>query len=91
MSSNNNTDSEAFTHPQLYREYINHPSKSDNKKKEATALNNKSNQDKKSASTTAGSDDEWDLYPKLVRDIENHGTPEQVEHLHQLERTPSQH
>ncbi|CAO3643548.1 unnamed protein product [Cunninghamella blakesleeana] len=92
MSSTSNNNGEAFTHPQLYREYINHPpmNKNNNNKNipKKTEANKDESTDKHSYS---GSEDEWDLYPKIVRDIENHGTPEQVEHLHQLEKTPSRH
>ncbi|KAI8080110.1 uncharacterized protein B0P05DRAFT_540019 [Gilbertella persicaria] len=31
--------------------------------------------------------DSWDLYPSLIREIENEGSPEQVEKLHQMQRT----
>ncbi|KAI8374150.1 uncharacterized protein BYT42DRAFT_615340 [Radiomyces spectabilis] len=32
---------------------------------------------------------QWDLYPSMVRNIENDGTPEQVEQLHQMEHIQS--
>ncbi|KAI8875433.1 hypothetical protein K501DRAFT_289371 [Backusella circina FSU 941] len=31
--------------------------------------------------------EQWDLYPGLIREIENEGTPEQVEKLHQMQRS----
>jgi hypothetical protein len=36
-------------------------------------------------STVANSDTNWDLYPGLIRDIENEGSPEQVEKLHRMQ------
>ncbi|KAG2232749.1 hypothetical protein INT48_001103 [Thamnidium elegans] len=33
--------------------------------------------------------DDWDLYPNMIRQVENQGSPEQVEHLHDLEHTSS--
>lgn len=39
----------------------------------------------KNASSATKSTCDWDLYPGLIRNIENEGTPEQVEKLHRME------
>lgn len=41
--------------------------------------------DKVKENGNSASNTDWDLYPALVRNIENNGTPEQVEKLHRME------
>ncbi|KAI8352112.1 hypothetical protein BD560DRAFT_438806 [Blakeslea trispora] len=33
--------------------------------------------------------EDWDLYPQMIRKVENEGNQKQVEHLHELENTSS--
>ncbi|GAA5812697.1 hypothetical protein MFLAVUS_006155 [Mucor flavus] len=66
-----------LTHPALYRHKMNSlPGFSYRK----YHVDQNSQQNKNSS---AGSD--WDLYPGLIRNIENEGTPEQVDKLHRME------
>jgi hypothetical protein len=68
-----------LTHPGLYRFKRNSPPISNYRpqfdKAEETVSNPKE------------MDQNWDLYPGLIREIENEGTPEQVEKLHQMQRS----
>lgn len=34
-------------------------------------------------------ENDWDLYPQMIRKVENEGSSKQVEHLHELEHSPS--
>ncbi|KAI9011986.1 hypothetical protein CLU79DRAFT_771509 [Phycomyces nitens] len=75
-----NPNTEELTHPLLYRDSVNHPDSCCNKKcpkspGEIIEPRPTKNEDK----------DNWDLYPNMIREVENKGTPEQVEHLHELE------
>ncbi|KAI8081706.1 uncharacterized protein BX664DRAFT_341073 [Halteromyces radiatus] len=81
-------NSDHLTHPQMYRQSINHSqssiTKNQSKKEQIIFDWNKMNQQQEQ-----GQQDLWDLYPQLIRDIENKGTREQVKHLHDLENSPS--
>ncbi|KAI8977602.1 hypothetical protein BDF20DRAFT_808668, partial [Mycotypha africana] len=66
-----NTD--ILTHPAVYRDVMNQGGGGD--KNDATGQAN--GQGQQAA--------DWDLYPQVIRRIENEGTDRQVEHLHQLE------
>ncbi|GAA5803838.1 hypothetical protein HPULCUR_009323 [Helicostylum pulchrum] len=67
-----------LTHPALYRHKMNSLPGSNYRKYHTTQ---NSQQNKKSSA-----DSNWDLYPGLIRNIENKGTPEQVDKLHHMER-----
>ncbi|CAO3594862.1 unnamed protein product [Absidia cylindrospora] len=87
----NTDDCDHLTHPQMYRESINCPTS--NKKNQPLAPSTGTNDNDSSKQTLPNSnqgqqEDQWDLYPQLIREIENTGTPEQVDHLHDLERSP---
>lgn len=65
-----------LTHPALYRF----------KRNNLPCYRHKSSNDKV-IYTPAMNNTDWDLYPALIRTIENSGTPEQVEALHRMEHT----
>lgn len=90
MNENNDNTQDAFTHPMLYRESVNSPKSSQDQK-----LHQKGCQcGKKQAIKFPAPKQEkeepcWDCYPHIARKIENEGTPEQVEQLHEMEhRSP---
>ncbi|GAA5799244.1 hypothetical protein EDC94DRAFT_94678 [Helicostylum pulchrum] len=76
--TNKNETVDATTHPSVYRDTINQKVKQNvtGCKTECKKSENKSQND-------------WDLYPNMIRQVENQGSPEQVEHLHDLEHTSS--
>lgn len=91
MNENNNNTQDAFTHPMLYRETMNSP-KSNQDNKEAHQKNCQCGKKQAIKIPTPKQEKEepcWDCYPHLVRKIENEGTPEQVEQLHELEHRSS--
>lgn len=96
MSNNNqNANPDNLTHPRMYRDFINHPQSSQQPHQHSPSSSS-AGVDKDGTAikpTKAGQgqqqEDQWDLYPQLIREIENTGTPEEVEHLHDLERSPS--
>lgn len=64
-----------LTHPALYRFKRNSlPCYTHHKSKANDKVN-----------CNSSGDADWDLYPALIRNIENSGTPEQVEELHRME------
>ncbi|KAI8138080.1 hypothetical protein BJV82DRAFT_524025 [Fennellomyces sp. T-0311] len=79
-------DQDTLTHPPLYRQAMNSP-----------PANSSENQPKKTKKEewipppqpTSDSEEHWDCYPRLARSIENQGTPEQVEQLHQIQQAHS--
>ncbi|KAF1797620.1 hypothetical protein FB192DRAFT_1400776, partial [Mucor lusitanicus] len=73
-------DIDAMTHPSVYRDTVNGKKceKIDNEFKCDTA-DNKPKQDS----------EDWDLYPQMIRKVENEGTAKDVQHLHELEHTIS--
>lgn len=83
------------SHPLLYRNSINSPTGEGNAMshtdRDTHDFDNGLDRDQllKEAAIRSGSKDKdkkcWDCYPQLVRNIENRGTPEQVEKLHELE------
>jgi hypothetical protein len=73
----NQQDIDAMTHPSVYRDTIN------------CKVGQKIDGDYKCTPQEESGYDNWDLYPQMIRKIENEGSPKDVEHLHQLERTPS--
>ncbi|KAI8340114.1 hypothetical protein BC941DRAFT_419423 [Chlamydoabsidia padenii] len=92
MSANQNENNENLTHPKLYRDSVNHPQSSQHVHQHSTgSIKNQVGTSLNSGKTKENGqqEDQWDLYPQLIREIENTGTPEQVEHLHDLERSPS--
>ncbi|RCH88883.1 hypothetical protein CU097_008467 [Rhizopus azygosporus] len=76
--SDKKQDIDTLTHPSLYRESVNGSSSTS------------SSHDNNTFPTQAKKEregDNWDLYPQLVRKIENEGSKEQVKHLHDLEKS----
>ncbi|KAK4516359.1 uncharacterized protein ATC70_011330 [Mucor velutinosus] len=72
-------DIDAMTHPSVYRDTVN------GKKCEKIDNGFKcSNTDKTKQDT-----EDWDLYPQMIRKVENEGTAKDVQHLHDLEHTIS--
>ncbi|KAI9488137.1 hypothetical protein BDB00DRAFT_773134 [Zychaea mexicana] len=78
-------DQDTLTHPLLYRENINSAQQSEGNSNNTVA----SSWMPPAQPLKDGGDECWDCYPHLVRKIENEGTPEQVEHLHQLQQSQS--
>jgi hypothetical protein len=76
-STADNKNIDAMTHPSLYRDTIN------------GKVGQKIDSDYKCTPQKENASDNWDLYPQMIRKVENEGSPKQVEHLHQLEHTPS--
>ncbi|CAO3617657.1 unnamed protein product [Mucor hiemalis] len=76
----NKQDDEAMTHPSVYRDTVN-----------GRACQNVTGGKTcdKTAKANEGPQDNWDLYPNMIRKVENEGSPAQVEHLHELEHTTS--
>lgn len=70
---------EDLTHPGLYRHKMNSMPCS-------YSYTKPSNQAKSSNSNSNSSTNDWDLYPGLIRDIVNEGSPEQVEKLQQMQQ-----
>ncbi|KAI9480823.1 MAG: hypothetical protein EXX96DRAFT_564238, partial [Benjaminiella poitrasii] len=69
-----------LTHPTLYRFKMNSiPCNNFHKAKYNTSSNTRSNSNGEVNSA------DWDLYPGLMRDIENEGSPKLVEELHKME------
>lgn len=68
---------ESLTHPQAYRDAING--------KIATTIKDSDQFPCKSASACS-SDKDWDMYPQLIRTIENQGSEKQVNQLHEIEK-----
>ncbi|KAF7724068.1 hypothetical protein EC973_001401 [Apophysomyces ossiformis] len=65
-----------LTHPMMYRQAINETD---------TATYNYTTPMVPSKAACNPEEANWDCYPGLVREIENEGSPEQVERLHQME------
>jgi hypothetical protein len=81
MSSNNTDDNnfDVTTNPSAYRDAIN--------ERVCLKINNEfKGQPQKQCESGSN---EWDLYPQLIRKIENEGSPNDVEELHKIERTLS--
>ncbi|KAG0743858.1 hypothetical protein G6F16_008363 [Rhizopus arrhizus] len=75
MSNNSNQQNiDTLTHPSVYRDTIN----CQRRKSDTTDVNMKTQNETKQ-------NQDWDLYPQLIRKIENEGSEEQVKRLHQLE------
>ncbi|KAI8347619.1 hypothetical protein EDC96DRAFT_521064, partial [Choanephora cucurbitarum] len=73
----NKQDIDTMTHPSLYRDSVNcqvTPKIDGQGVNCANQKDNSTNQD-------------WDLYPQMIRKVENEGNQKQVEHLHELENT----
>jgi hypothetical protein len=71
---------EDLTHPGLYRHRMNSATCYS-----YTKPNTSSKHMQVESNTTTSSD--WDLYPGLIRDIVNEGSPEQVEKLQQMQQS----
>lgn len=78
--NNKKNDDEAMTHPSVYRDTVNGRACQN-----VTGGKTCDNTKKANEST----EDNWDLYPNMIRKVENEGSPAQVEHLHELEHTTS--
>ena len=76
IKNNDNTD--VMTHPSVYRDTVN--CRESQKLTGGKECPQKTNEPK---------EDNWDLYPNMIRKVENEGSPAQVEHLHELEHTTS--
>ncbi|KAL2913936.1 hypothetical protein HK105_206527 [Polyrhizophydium stewartii] len=70
-------------HPQLYREATNHPEKIGAAPKVCEGCEGCTQATAKAPATQPTPD----LFPAAIREIENHGTPEQVAALHRAEQT----
>lgn len=77
---NNNQADDAATHPSVYRDTVNQTVSPKVTGCNVTAQGQK---------TENKCEDDWDLYPNMIRKVENEGTAKQVEHLHELEHTTS--
>ncbi|KAL0077701.1 hypothetical protein J3Q64DRAFT_1128099 [Phycomyces blakesleeanus] len=77
-----NSNNEELTHPLLYRDSVNHPNPCCNKAKSPSKSPDEIIEPRPAK---AEDKDNWDLYPNMIREVENKGTPEQVERLHELE------
>ncbi|KAG2212878.1 hypothetical protein INT46_009670 [Mucor plumbeus] len=72
-------DIDCMTHPSVYRDTIN--------ERNGQKIDNGF---KCSSTTTAQKEKEdWDLYPQMIRKVENEGTAKDVAHLHDMEHTLS--
>ncbi|KAI9318754.1 hypothetical protein BX666DRAFT_1538226 [Dichotomocladium elegans] len=79
-----------LTHPMLYRQQMNSPPQT-NTKQPTMPTHHQQGWSPKPVKDETSSKEEpcWDCYPSMMRKIENEGTPEQVEQLHELEhRSP---
>ncbi|CAO3703444.1 unnamed protein product [Rhizopus stolonifer] len=65
-----------LTHPSVYRDTVNCQANNSSTVDANTQTQTKSEQD----------NDNWDLYPQLIRKVENEGSENQVKHLHELEK-----
>ncbi|KAI7871776.1 hypothetical protein BDF14DRAFT_1878124 [Spinellus fusiger] len=73
-------NSDNLTHPLLYRNFVN------NKKNENCTSNINLQREKTEPVPIRNKEQcSWDLYPNMIREIENKGTPEQVKQLHEME------
>jgi hypothetical protein len=72
-------DIDAMTHPSVYRDTVNE--RVNSKVTGGNVSCSKSNEKKY--------ENDWDLYPQMIRKVENEGNSKQIEHLHQLEHTSS--
>ncbi|KAI7898672.1 uncharacterized protein BX663DRAFT_232570 [Cokeromyces recurvatus] len=75
-SNSNNEDKnsiEITTHPSLYRDTVN------GRCEQKADININCTSEKETEANN------WDLYPQIIREIENEGTEKQVGHLHELE------
>ncbi|KAG2204462.1 hypothetical protein INT47_005253 [Mucor saturninus] len=79
MSDNKNENIDTMTHPSCYRDAMN-----GKMNQKLTGVNVE--QTKKSQESN---ENDWDLYPQMIRKVENEGSAKQVEHLHELEHSPS--
>ncbi|KAI8081797.1 uncharacterized protein B0P05DRAFT_538092 [Gilbertella persicaria] len=75
-NSQERQDVDTMTHPSLYRDSV-------NCKVGQKIDSDIKCQEQKQATNQA----DWDLYPQMIRKVENEGSPKDVEHLHQLEHT----
>lgn len=71
---------EAMTHPSVYRDTVN-----GRVCQNVTGGSEPITTEKSKTSN----EDNWDLYPNMIRKVENEGSSAQVEHLHELEHTTS--
>lgn len=79
MSAINNNDN-ITTHPSAYRDAMNG--------KVCQKINNEIKGEQQSQKQSQSSQD-WDLYPQVIRKIENEGTEKDVKQLHKIEHTLS--
>jgi hypothetical protein len=75
----NNDNVEAMTHPSVYRDTVNG----------RVCQNVTGGSEVCAEKAKENKEDNWDLYPNMIRKVENEGSPAQVEHLHELEHTTS--
>ncbi|KAI8989510.1 hypothetical protein BDB01DRAFT_782171 [Pilobolus umbonatus] len=75
MSNKQPESIDSLTHPLVHRASVN------------GHVDSKIECDKLKAQPDVANDNynNWDLYPQVIRNIENQGTEEQVKHLHELE------
>ncbi|KAI8644053.1 hypothetical protein BD408DRAFT_384593 [Parasitella parasitica] len=71
-------DLDTTTHPSVYRDTVN--------EKKCDKIDNGF---VCSAQQSKDECEDWDLYPQMIRKVENEGTPKDVQHLHKLEHTLS--
>ncbi|KAL9548772.1 hypothetical protein PS6_006432 [Mucor atramentarius] len=73
-------DIDAMTHPSVYRDTMNG--------KKCEKIDNGFKCSSTAQKPKEDSED-WDLYPQMIRKVENEGTAKEVQHLHELEHTLS--
>lgn len=73
-------DIDAMTHPSVYRDTMNG--------KKCEKIDNGFKCSSTAQKPKEDSED-WDLYPQMIRKVENEGTAADVQHLHELEHTLS--
>ncbi|CEP18712.1 hypothetical protein [Parasitella parasitica] len=71
-------DLDTTTHPSVYRDTIN--------QKQCDKIDNGFTC---SAQKSKEECENWDLYPQMIRKVENEGSPKDVQRLHKLEHTLS--
>lgn len=79
MADHKNENIDTVTHPSCYRDAMN--GKVNIK---LTGLNIE-----ETKKCQESNENNWDLYPQMIRKVENEGSVKQVEHLHELEHSPS--
>ncbi|KAI9277582.1 hypothetical protein BY458DRAFT_504502 [Sporodiniella umbellata] len=80
MSQTQPENLDTLTHPSAYRDAINCQRQSSHGSEDQVCQKQQ---------VTKQEGDQWDLYPSMIRKVENEGTQKEVEHLHELEKEHS--